>query len=335
MSPSAFVLGGTGLIGRALVPRLLEEGYSVTVGSRTGAEIAEDVRHVLVDRSNDDDLDAAVGGDIDLFIDVVAYDEKHAQQLTNLEGRVGFLVVISSAAVYADVNGRTLLGSPDGSDAPIRESDPVVAPVPDGSDYAGGKVTVENTVLDTNMNVAVLRPGAIFGPGDRASREWHFAKRAIDGRTPVVLAYDGASRFHHVSSTTVATMIIGAHKKRFTGALNCGDADPRNVTEICAAVGRVMDHDFEIVPISGPPRGVVGDHPWAVPHPFVMDLSLAVKVQGAAAPYERALSETCEWLRSATDARPWRDALPAAARHYGDYFDYEAEDAFLAQHDRQ
>ena len=336
MTQTAFVLGGTGLIGRALVPQLLDDGFAVTVGSRSGDDVPEGARHVRVDRSNDDDLKSAVTDDVDLFVDVVAYDESHARQLAKLEGRIGFLVVISSAAVYADANGGTRLGSPDASGEPIRETDRVVAPVPDGSDYAGGKVAVENTVLDSAMDVAVLRPGAIFGPGDRASREWFFVKRVIDRRTKVVLSYEGESRFHHVSSTTVGAVVVAAHAARFTGVLNCGDPDPRDVIGICTEVGRAMDHDFEVVRMAGPPKGVIGDHPWAVPQSFVMDLSVASSLPGFAPPaFESTLAETCEWLVSATSGSAWQEVLPAAARHYGGYFDYEAEDAFLNQDLRQ
>ncbi|MDQ3940897.1 MAG: NAD-dependent epimerase/dehydratase family protein, partial [Actinomycetota bacterium] len=319
MAKTAFVLGGSGLIGDALVPQLVEAGYEVSVGTRSGGQPQDGVRHVRIDRSDDHGFARSLSGDYDLFVDIIAFGEKDARQLLGLAGRIGSLVVISSAAVYADRHGKRLLGSDDDAGKWIQETDPVVPPVADGSDYEGGKVAVEQTLLDAPFPVAVLRPGAIFGPHDRASREWYFVKRVLDGRRLVVLAYMGASMFHTVSSRNLASVIIKAGAKRATGIFNCGDLLPPDVNAIAEAVGDVMDHQFEVTLIDGPSRGAVGDTPWTVPHPFVLDLT-AVRRDLDFAPvtlYEDAVSETCEWLVAATSQRPWQDALPKAARYYG------------------
>jgi hypothetical protein len=38
---------------------------------------------------------------------------------------------------------------------------------------------------------------------------------------------------------------------------------------------------------------------------------------------------TCEWLVAATEGKDWREVLTGSARHLGDSFDYEAEDAYV------
>lgn len=336
MTRSAFVLGGTGLIGRALVPLLVDSGFDVTVGSRTELSDGK-FRHVRVDRASDGDFDAATHGDHDLFVDIVAYSDRHARQLERLQGRVRSLVVISSASVYADADGNTLLGSEAAHDHEIVESDPVVAPVPDGSDYAGGKVAVEQRLLGSDLPATVLRPGAIFGPGDRASREWHFVKRVLDGRRSVILADNGGSRFHHVSSTNVAAMVVAAGENPGSRLVNCGDPSPRNVRGICDAVAGAMEHDWKVVGLEGPADGSVGETPWSVPHAFVMDLAVAREELGwsGTSDYETSIGETCRWLVDETNGVPWEEALPKAAAHYGNLFDYAAEDDFLRRRRRQ
>lgn len=337
MSPSAFVLGGTGLIGRALVPQLLDRGYDVTVGSRTPAPLPQGAGHVIVDRNRDPRLDA-IDGDFEVFIDIVAFERRHAEQLSVLAGRVGSLVVISSAAVYADEEGRPLLGSEVEDAGLIDESRPVVPAVDDGSDYAGGKVAVETQLLDSQPGpVTILRPGAIFGPGDRASREWHFVKRALDDRRAVVLAYGGDGIFHPVSSANVASMVVSAAENPGTGIVNCGDPDPRSVREICEAITNVMKHSWNIHTIDGPPEGHVGDTPWSTSHSFVLDLTVARDELGFTGDmvYDVAIEETCQWLVDATRDRPWEQVLPRAAHFYPDQFDYEAEDRFLERKRRQ
>lgn len=51
--PSAFVLGGSGQIGRAVVRRLAEAGWEVTAASRGQREAPAGARHVQVDRVED------------------------------------------------------------------------------------------------------------------------------------------------------------------------------------------------------------------------------------------------------------------------------------------
>jgi nucleoside-diphosphate-sugar epimerase len=213
-----------------------------------------------------------------------------------------------------------------------------VKPVPDGSDYAGGKVAIERKLLeDEPAPVTILRPGAIFGPGDRASREWHFVKRALDGRKAVVLAYGGTTTFHPVSAANVASMVALAAEHPRSRIVNCGDPNPRSVREICAAVATAMDHEWEVHTIDGAPEGNLGDTPWTTPHSFVMDLSVARAELGFAdaASYEPSLAATCAWLIEATRDRPWEEVLHRAALYYRDQFDYEAEDRFFERVHRQ
>ena len=68
-----------------------------------------------------------------------------------------------------------------------------------------------------------------------------------------------------------------------------------------------------------------------MPRPFVLDMTEAEFEVGyrPVTTYARAVVETCEWLVAATEGRDWQEALPTAARLYGDEFDYAAEDALL------
>jgi nucleoside-diphosphate-sugar epimerase len=337
MTRTAFVLGGTGMIGRAVVPKLLERGYKVTVGSRNPAPVQEGARHIAVDRNSAEGL-KGVSGDFDVFVDIIAFDDEHGRQLCDLKGRIGSLVFISSAAVYADDAGKPLLGSTVDPNLPIDETRPVVAATPDGSDYAGGKIAIESILLEEEpAPVTVLRPGAIFGPGDQASREWHFVKRVLDGREAVVLAYGGTTTFHPVSSANVASMIVSAAERPGTRIVNCGDPSPRNVIQICDAVAATMDHAWAVHTIDGAPDGNVGDTPWSTTHSFVMDLSVAQNDLGftGAGTYESSLAAACEWLVEATRDRPWEEVLPRAALYYPDQFDYAAEDDFFERMHRQ
>jgi nucleoside-diphosphate-sugar epimerase len=177
--------------------------------------------------------------------------------------------------------------------------------------------------------VTILRPGAIYGPGDTASREWYFVKRVLDGRRVIVVS-DG--RFHQVASENVAELVRLAAEKPGTRVVNAGDEQAHSVTEIARAIAKSMRHEWREVCLPGAPIGSVGDSPWSTPVPFVLDTSLAHAELGYtdAVSYEDAIGDTCGWLREATANRDWRGVLPVAAGHYGSLFDYRAEDEFLA-----
>src|SRR5215813_12732765 len=111
MALSALVIGGTGLIGAATVHRLAERGFEVTAAARGTVEppqgLSEQARLIELDRTDDD----AVGDGYDVVVDTAAYRVEDAEQLVGLTGRIGSLVVLSSASVYADAAGRSFEGA--------------------------------------------------------------------------------------------------------------------------------------------------------------------------------------------------------------------------------
>jgi len=72
--------------------------------------------------------------------------------------------------------------------------------------------------------------------------------------------------------------------------------------------------------LPGAEQDTVGDHPWNIARPFVLDMTSAEIELGykPVTTYERAVVRTVEWLTGGEAAEV--DGL----------FDYEAEDRFLA-----
>jgi nucleoside-diphosphate-sugar epimerase len=336
MARKAFLLGGTGKTGNELARRLLETGWDVTVASRgqRPVDTSLEVRHVELDRADDAALRKALGDGVDVVVDFVAFQRAHAEQLLALEGLVRSLVVLSSASVYADSEGRSLEQVNEGEVArfrvPLTERDPTVPP---GDDmYSERKRAIEQTLLARDAIPATLiRAGAIYGPGDVASREWYFVKRVLDGRRVVVLPHRGESRFQPVSVQNLAELIRLAAERPGRRVVNGADPEAPTVKEIGRHIAGAMGHEWAEVLVPGPPRNGVGDHPWGVPRPFVLDMTEAEFEVGyrPVTTYEEAVKETCDWLVGATEGRDWREAFPTAAKQYADQFDYEAEDEFI------
>lgn len=342
MSRHAIVVGSTGQIGRAAVESLLDHGWTVTAvhrGSTTPpAGWAE--RGVVERQADRADLTSVVrdAGGADVLLDTIAYDDADARLLLDLAGDVGSLIVVSSASVYADDDGRTLDEVTGPEDfprfaGPIPESQATVAPGP--ATYSTKKVLLESTLFDDGrLPVTALRPCAIHGPGSTSPREVWPLLRALARRPRIPLAYRGESRFHTSSAPNLAELIRLAAERPGSRILNAGDPRPPAVAEIVRTVSATAGHEPELVPFDGPgPANGVGRTPWSVPRPLVVDMTAAATELGytPVTSYAGAVAATSAWLRERLAGRSWREAFPLLAQYYGDRMDdFAAEDELLA-----
>jgi nucleoside-diphosphate-sugar epimerase len=318
------------MIGRAAARALAGDGWDVVALSRSGAlpeGLAElGVQGVSADREDDAQLRAALGTGAEVVVDTVAYTREHGEQLNGLAGLAGSLVVISSASVYADDDGRTLDEANDEGDfprmpVPIPETQRTAEPG-DGT-YSTRKAELEQTLLEGPVPATLVRACAIHGSGAKLPRELHFIKRARDGRREVALAWRGESRFHTTSVANLAELIRLAAAQPASHALNAGDPDPPTTLEICEAIGRALDHEFEPVLLPGDAFG----NPWAVPRPFVISMEAAERELGyrPVTTYPDAVRETCAWVAAELESgRTWDGT------YLEEMLDYAAEDEALA-----
>jgi nucleoside-diphosphate-sugar epimerase len=342
---AAFIIGGTGQIGTAAARHLAEHGWSVMAAHR-GAHEGDpalhdlDVTRVRLDRDDTEALLALAEGH-DLVLDTVAFEPKHAQQLAQLAGLVGSVVVISTGGVYQDAQGRNL-DTAMGADSfpvfpdPIDESQPTIA---DGAPtYGVLKARLERELLDADeLPVSILRPGAVHGPFSEALREWYFVKRVRDRRTHAVLAYGGASRFSPTSTAAIAELTRLCAQSPAKRVLNVADDDV-TVSDIASAVFDAMGRSIELVPVDGAPARGVGSTPWSTPHPVVLSTRRARDELGfePPKPYRDAVREDIEWIVDVVQGArrrqvSWRTLFPHLVHRYGAdaWFDYDAEDELL------
>lgn len=336
----AVVIGATGQIGRVAVGALATDGWEVTAVSRGGGRDEswpDGVRTARADRADDSALAAAIGDGCDVLVDMVAYGPEHARQLTNLAGRVGSAVVVSSLSVYEDDKGRNFdtQEQPDGFPeypVPLPEAQRTITP--GEASYSTRKAGLERELLAAadELPTTLLRAGAIHGPHCRTPRELYFVKRNLDGRRRRVLAYGGESRFHPASVHNIAELVRLAARKPGSRVLNAVDPDAPTVAEIAVAIDAAMGVETESVLVDGPaPAETVGDTPWSVPHPVVCDMAAAERELGyrAVARYAETLPDTVAWIERQLAGQDWREAYPKMFQNYGDLFDYAAEDAWL------
>lgn len=332
----ALVVGGTGQIGRAVVPALTAAGWQVDVltrdPARHGPWLADaGATPVPGHRGDPAALAGALGAGVDLLVDVVAFDDRDAAAFLDRPGAVGAAVVVSSAAVYVDPDGHGFETDRFAAfTAPVGEA---AGTVPPGrGSYARGKVALEHAWLGSPVPTTVLRPAAVHGPWSTQPREWLLVRRVLDGRDVRVLAHDGRSRFATTAAAAVGALVAAAAADPADRVLNVADADAPTVTEIARAVDAALGVTSRVVGLPGPPRGDLGRTPWSVPHDLVLDTGRARALLPAPpAPYAQAVVPAARWL-----AARGRDATYAGFARLeggGDLFDYAAEDAWLAQHD--
>ena len=327
--PRAVLIGGTGLIGRAAARALAADGWDVVAVSRAGtlpeglAELG--VEPAAVDRADEAQLRAALGSGADVVYDAVAMTREHGEQLNRLEGLAGSLVVISTASVYADDEGRAFDGEggePPRLPVPILETQPTAEP--GEATYSTRKAELEQTLLHGPIPATLIRACAVHGPGAKNPRELFFVKRAFDDRRRVALAWNGESRFHTTSVANLAELIRLAAARPGDRILNAGDPDPPSTLEICHAIGDALEYEFEPVLLPADEFS----NPWGVPStsPLVVSMEAAERELGyrPVTTYPEAVKETCAWLVAELErGRSWEGSYIA------DTLDYAAEDEVL------
>jgi nucleoside-diphosphate-sugar epimerase len=315
------------MIGRAAVRALAADGWEVVAISRSGTlpeglgELG--IEAAVADRADDAQLRAALGPGVDVFVDTVAYGREHGEQLNALAGLVGSLVVISSASVYADDEGRALDGEGELPQMPVPILETQRTATPGDRNYSTRKAELEQTLLEGPLPATLVRACAIHGPGAKLPREVFFVKRAVDGRRRVALAWKGESRFHTTSAANLAELIRLAAAKPGNRVLNAGDPEPPTTLEICRAIGNALGHEFEPVLLPGDEY----DNPWGGERPFVVSMEAAEQELGyrPVTTYPEAVRETCVWLAGElANGRSWDGT------YLEGMLDYAAEDAVLA-----
>jgi nucleoside-diphosphate-sugar epimerase len=170
MTPTTFVTGGTGFLGRHLIPALCRAGHTVRVLARDPQRHPwlqryskiEIVRGNVLDA---DSLEQAAGG-VDYTVHAAGYfrfwgDERDFET-TNVAGTENVLRAAGDVRRFVQVSTVVVIGNPE----PGRVVDETHPPRPADA-YQRSKLRGETTALqyqrDRGVPVIVVRPGAFYG----------------------------------------------------------------------------------------------------------------------------------------------------------------------------
>jgi nucleoside-diphosphate-sugar epimerase len=339
----ALVLGGSGLIGRAIAERMLKAGWQVDVTGRDAARMpadlaAEGARFIAADRHDQAQLQAAFGDGADLLVDCVCFTAAHARELVPLAHASGSTIMISSKAVYVDDQGRhsNSDASPEFA-GPVRETQPTMAPADvdfnSREGYGANKVAAEQVLLDSGAPVTVLRPSKVHGVGGTRPREWIFVKRVLDRRPAVFLARRGAGIDHPTAAANVAALAETAAAVPGRRVLNSADPDAPSGLEIARAIARHLDYQWEEVLLDDhESAGTLGQHPWDSLPPIILDMTAAAELGYVpAGDYATTVAAQVDWLVSAAGQDPDLVRGWMSDGFFDSLLDYAAEDHYRSE----
>lgn len=339
------MIGGSGLVGRAIARHLVATGWEVDVVGRERRHLPADlreqgVRFVAADRNDPVQVGRAFGTGADLLVDCACYTAAQARTLLPLTAEAACTVMLSSKAVYVDDRGRhSNSDDPPYFSGPIHESQmtlpPGSMPFASREGYGRNKVAAEQVLLDSGSPVTVLRPSKVHGQGARPAREWYFVKRVLDGRPVVLLARQGAGIDHPSAAANIAALVETVARAPGRRILNAADPDAPSGLEIARTVAGYLDHHW--VEVLLPERiEALGHHPWDRPHPVVLDTTAATGLgYRPVGDYAQTVRTEVDWLVDAA-RKSGRNVLRAGydTDFFGDLFDYDSEDRYLADLDR-
>lgn len=224
---NVFVVGATGVLGRNVIPRLLERGHHVRAVARQNAQV-EFLRQAGVEASIGDIFDrdslyaAARGADAALHLATAVPknggNDWSLNDRVRREGTRTLLDAVTAAGVRRYVQQSIALVYGEQGNQIVDESAPVqLSPI---SQSAGD---MEELVRESTLEWTILRGGIFYGTGTGREDEWRDAAR----RDQLALPGDGSDLISLVHPVDMARAVVAAAEQAPAGtSFNIVDDEP-------------------------------------------------------------------------------------------------------------
>jgi nucleoside-diphosphate-sugar epimerase len=241
------VTGGGGLLGRHLVPVLLERGDRVRVLALPGEDAAWlEERGVAVYRGDVGRPETLVGpmqgveGVLHLAGMMGVWRPLKDYNAVNVTGteNVCRAALVQGISRFVHVSSWTVYGM--GLPEPSREDfDLTPFPEPYAVTKAAGDRLVQRMIVEDRLPAVIIRPGTFFGPGDRL----HFARtadRLRAGRGIIVGRGDNVLPLVYVTDVVQGLLLALDHKRAVGEAFNITNDRPLTQQEFFEAIARAI-----------------------------------------------------------------------------------------------
>ncbi len=315
------VIGGTQLIGRALVEQLLTRGDTVVLMHRGDTTPYGDrVESIRCDRNDVTAVAQALTGH---HFDVV-YDNVYDWQRGTTPEQVLAAARATAPGLSRYVFTSSVAVYPAGG---VYTEDAALVPIDSDDVYGAQKANTERALFAlgqrTGLPVSTLRPAFIYGPHNAFDREAFFFDRLRDGR-PIIIPGDGQATMQWVSAHDVAraAILAATHDAAIGQAFNLGNVPPITQLDFVHLLARAMGREANVVHVSRARLTRHGGSLMQPPNYFGVYLDIpAITVDAtrvtaqlglALTPLEDGMRETFAWHETqppATRDYAWEDAV--------------------------
>lgn len=191
---SILVIGGSGFVGRSLIPTLNAGGHKVTVLNR-GTHRTEGVSQIIADRDDPQDMSRHAAA-FDVVIDTSGYTRRQVETAFSVFGETARKWIhLSSAAVYRETPDR------------LPAEDDILGGAEIWSTYGVDKSKADEFLTEQIGDpLVILRPPYLYGPNNAADRETFVWSRVLSGR-PVIVPGDGTAQIQFLHVQDLANII--------------------------------------------------------------------------------------------------------------------------------
>ena len=249
---NVLVLGGTGVISRAIAKLLLQKNHTVTLFNRGSQSLpySGEVRRISGDRQNRKDFETRMRREsFDAVIDMICFNEADARStVAAFRDNTGQIIICSSVAAYK----RPYSSVPTVESAESLYDDPSFA-------YAWNKAEVERyldeEISSRQLPVTIIRPSLTYGPGAAnvgVLRQNYGIIDRIRKRKPLVMFGDGSTPWSFTFAPDLAKAFVGVlgNPKTFGQAYHACSEERCRWEDLYLEFGRVLGIAPEIVHIS-------------------------------------------------------------------------------------
>ena len=293
------MLGGAGFVGVAACKELMRRGVETIAAGRKDRPYGIFTSYVAFDRTDESQLARALTQtEPDVLLDLACYQPRDIEAV----GRQfkGARYVFVSTGVYPDLHGR-----------PAREEDfvPLDGEPPEALDYLDGKRWCE-TLLARNADLAwtVVRPPAVFGPGDHSLRIAAYIQRVADGGPLLVPleTYERSANLAWVKDVGFACALACDLRKETMHKAYNASFENVSLRELIEGIARALGVETRVhaIPFAELPDGASPYGPDPRRHSGY-DIGQARRDLGfEPSALEDALAETLAWYRVARPSHP-------------------------------
>lgn len=243
------LIGGTGIIGKAVIKEALDRGYTVTSLSIDREKNFDTrVNQIIVDRRTNEFLTVikSLNQTWDIVFDIFSYDNQDAKKTyTALKNRAKHIFILSTTLVYDRSEPNKL---------PLTEEHPLSAPGLLGG-YVDNKLTLEKFwQKKKGINWTILRPYHIIGPGSYLgclpdhNRDPQLLS-LIKNDKPLTLCNQGYIKINVIDTQDIACIIFKAahNPKTFYQAYNILNPTPITARQYYEHIGKLLDKQVKII----------------------------------------------------------------------------------------